>query len=127
MENYGVVVNEVVNTGGLSLKNPTLMQIYADVINKPMVVSDREQTCALGAALLASVAAGAGTLQDLQRATVRYQEKVFQPIPENVAVYEKLFAIYSDLHDNLGNTDTTSNLSHVMKDLIAIREQVRSA
>ena len=32
MEEHGVVIDEVVNTGGLSLKNETLMQIYADCL-----------------------------------------------------------------------------------------------
>ena len=51
VEEYGVKIEEVINTGGLSIKNATLMQIYADIIGKPMKVSQSEQTCALGAAI----------------------------------------------------------------------------
>ena len=48
LEEYGVVVAEVVTTGGLAVKNAALMQIYADVLNRPMKISRSDQTCALG-------------------------------------------------------------------------------
>ena len=62
-------IEEVINTGGLSIKNATLMQIYADIIGKPMKVSQSEQTCALGAASLALLASGfaGGVLVNSQR------------------------------------------------------------
>ena len=34
-EEYGVAVKEVVNCGGIAEKNPLVMQIYADVCNRP--------------------------------------------------------------------------------------------
>ena len=40
-------------------KNPLVMQIYADVCNRPMKISRSAQTCALGAALFGAVAGGA--------------------------------------------------------------------
>jgi ribulose kinase len=51
-EQYGVAVQEVVNCGGIAEKNAFVMQIYADVCNRPMKVSRSAQTCALGAAIL---------------------------------------------------------------------------
>ncbi|MCE9519042.1 MAG: ribulokinase, partial [Verrucomicrobia bacterium] len=60
IEEYGVPVKEVINTGGLSIKNETLMQIYADIIGRPMKVSRSEQTCALGAAIFGAAAGGVG-------------------------------------------------------------------
>ena len=38
-EEYGVEVKEVVNCGGIAEKNPFVMQIYADVCNRPMKIS----------------------------------------------------------------------------------------
>jgi len=58
IESYGVPVREIVNCGGLAVKNPLLMQIYADVTGRPMKVSTSEQTPALGAAIFAAVSAG---------------------------------------------------------------------
>ena len=121
VEEYGVKIDEVVNTGGLSIKNAALMQIYADIIGKPMKVSQSEQTCALGAAIFGAVAAGAGTWQDLQSKVTAIREKVYHPIPENVAVYRELYALYRDVHDAFGTTEWSGKLSHVMKQLLDIR------
>ena len=121
VEEYGVKIEEVINTGGLSIKNATLMQIYADIIGKPMKVSQSEQTCALGAAIFGAVAAGAGTWQELQSKVTAIREKVYHPIPENVAVYRELYALYRDVHDAFGMADWSGKLSHVMKQLLDIR------
>ncbi len=121
VEEYGVKIEEVVNTGGLSIKNATLMQIYADIIGKPMKVSQSEQTCALGAAIFGAVAAGVGTWQELQAKVTAIREKVYHPIPENVAVYRELYALYRDVHDAFGTAEWSGKLNHVMKDLLDIR------
>ena len=52
-------IEEVVNCGGIAEKNPLVMQIYADVCNRPMKVSRSAQTCAVGAAIFGAVAGGA--------------------------------------------------------------------
>ncbi|NQU21787.1 MAG: ribulokinase, partial [Candidatus Nealsonbacteria bacterium] len=59
LEEYGVAVKEVVNCGGIAEKNPFVMQIYADVCNRPMKISRSAQTCALGAAIFGAVVGGA--------------------------------------------------------------------
>ena len=125
MEEHGVVIDEVVNTGGLSLKNETLMQIYADVLGRPMRVSKSEQTCALGAALFAAVAAGHASLAELQQRVVSFTDTTYHPIPENQAVYAELYDLYQTLHDAFGKTGWSGSLDHVMKDLIQIRQKQR--
>ncbi|MCX6856110.1 MAG: ribulokinase [Verrucomicrobia bacterium] len=121
VEEYGVKIDEVINTGGLSIKNATLMQCYADIIGKPMKVSQSEQTCALGAAIFAATAAGEGTLPDLQSKVTAIREKVYMPIPENTAVYAELYALYRTLHDAFGTADWNGKVNHVMKHLLDIR------
>jgi L-ribulokinase len=54
----GVPVDRFVATGGLPHHNPLLMQIYADVLGKPIAVPDTRQGPALGAAILGVLAAG---------------------------------------------------------------------
>ncbi len=127
MEEYGVEVNEVVNTGGLSLKNPTLMQIYADVIGKPMRVSSVDQTCAMGAGLFGAVAAGYADLETLQERAVSYLDVVYKPIPENQEIYKRLYSLYKTLHDAFGKTGAQGSIEHVMKDLMDIRDEQRKA
>jgi L-ribulose-5-phosphate 4-epimerase len=122
MEEGGIEINEVICTGGLSLKNKVLMQIYADVLGRPMRVSETEQTCAMGAALFGAVAAGYSDLATLQSRVVRYIPEVYEPIAENQAVYNQLFALYDDLHDGFGIKGDTKEYAHVMKQLIAIRD-----
>jgi L-ribulokinase len=125
IEEHGVPVKQIINTGGLSIKNETLMQIYADVTGRPMKVSRSEQTCALGAAIFGAAAAGVGTVADIQSKVSATREKVYQPIPENVAVYAELYTLYRTLHDAFGTADWSGNLHHVMKKLLEIRERQR--
>ncbi len=123
---YGVPVNEVINCGGLAVKSPFLMQIYADILEMPMAVAASDQTCALGAALFGAVAAGAfADIESAQEKVCRIRERVYQPIPENVAVYRELFALYRQLHDGFGTTSWSGKMANVMKELIAIRERQR--
>ena len=127
MEEYGIAIDEVVNTGGLSLKNETLMQIYADVLGRPMRVSKSEQTCALGAALFGAAAAGHAPLSELQAASVQYIDRVYLPDPANQKLYGELYGLYTELHDAFCDRGEAVSLSHVMKELIRIREEQRSA
>ena len=57
-EASGVPVDEFIVAGGL-LKNTFLMQLYADVIRRPIGIIGSDQGPALGSAIHAAVAAGA--------------------------------------------------------------------
>jgi L-ribulokinase len=126
MEEYGVRVDEVVNTGGLAVKNATLMQIYADVIGKPLKVAASDQTCALGSAIFGASTSGKITIEEAQSACCKMRERIYEPIPENQAVYAELYAIYRTLHDAFGTAEWSGQINHVMKDLIDIRQRQRS-
>ncbi len=125
IEEYGVPVKEVINTGGLSIKNETLMQIYADIIGRPMKVSRSEQTCALGAAIFGAAAAGAGTVAEIQSRVTATRDKMYQPIAGNHAVYRELYQLYLTLHDAFGTAEWSGKLDHVMKRLLEIRDRQR--
>lgn len=127
LNEYGVDVQQVICCGGISLKSPMLMQIYADVLNCPMQISASDQTCALGSAVAAAVVAGIYPDFDAAVAAMtRIRETQYLPIPENVAVYEKLFALYRQLHDLFGTKTYAENQFSVMKDLLALRNAQRS-
>ena len=126
IEEYGVKVNEVINCGGIAEKNPMIMQIYADVCNKPMKISRSSQTCALGAAIFAAVAGGVyKKVEDAQEVMTGVSPTVYKPNRKAVAVYEKLYALYMQLHDTFGNVPqkTPINIGGVMKELITIRNR----
>lgn len=119
----GVEVNELYACGGLPQKNRLLMQIYADVTNREIKIADSKQTPALGAAMFGAVAAGAAaggydTIVEAAEKMARVKEETFKPIPDNVAVYEKLYQEYSRLHDYFGRGE-----NDVMKRLKAIKEK----
>jgi L-ribulokinase len=128
LEEYGVVVEEVVNCGGIADKNHFVLQVYADVCNRPMKVSRSAQTCALGAAVFGAVAGGAHPdTASAQRAMTGVQELVFEPSPQAAVTYRELFRLYRTLHDAFGGVaaPAAGSLGRVMKDLIALRERVR--
>ena len=129
-EDYGLKVRRVVNCGGIAEKNPMVMQIYADVMGRPMRISRSAQTCALGAAIAGAVVAGkkAGGYSSFpaaQRAMTGLKRKVFLPDPKAHAVYQELYELYRQLHDAFGTRQWQGNLFGVMKKLLAIRGRVR--
>jgi L-ribulokinase len=126
LEEYGVAVKDVVNCGGIAEKNPFVMQIYADVCNRPMKISHSPQTCALGAAIFGAVAGGAYRgVQNAQRKMVRPPRKVYRPRKTAAAVYAELYELYTQLHDTFGTPEHAQALGHVMKSLIRIRDRTR--
>jgi L-ribulokinase len=129
-QEYGVEINEVVNCGGIAEKNQMLMQIYADVTGREMKVSSSSQTCALGSAIAASVAAGkkAGGYDDFEQAQkiiCQTKEKTFKPIPENQKIYAEIYKLYKQIHDAFGTKDYSENLYNIMKKLLEIKENCK--
>ncbi|MBI3112305.1 MAG: ribulokinase [Ignavibacteriales bacterium] len=130
-EEYGVTVEQVVNCGGIAEKNPFVMQIYADVTGRPMMVSRSAQTCALGAAIAGAVVAGKqsggyDSFTEAQQAMTGLKNRVFKPDPAAHAVYKELYQLYRTLHDAFGTNSWHGNLYSVMKQLIEIRKGARS-
>lgn len=125
MEEYGIKIDEVVNTGGLAVKNDTLMQIYADILGRPLRVAASDQTCALGAAIFGAACGGDVSIAEIQANCCKMRDVEYTPIPENEVVYSELYRIYKTLHDAFGTPDWSESLGHVMKDLINIRQRQR--
>lgn len=120
---YGVNVDRIVCCGGLAEKNAMLMQIYADVTGCTMQTSASDQTCALGAALAASVVGGGHPdYAAAQAAMTSVKNEEYAPIPESQAVYDQLYALYTQVHDAFGGVNRQSDLSQTMKELIRIKE-----
>jgi len=119
----GVPVHEVYAAGGIAEKNALMMQIYADVLNMEIKISASSQTPALGSAMFGAVAAGAerggyATITEAATKMGRVKEKTYLPIPENVEVYEALFAEYTKLYDYFGRGE-----NDVMKRLKKIKAE----
>jgi L-ribulokinase len=122
LRQYGVPADQVVCTGGIAEKNPLLMQIYADVTGCVMQVAGSSQTCALGSAIAAAVLADAHRdFASAEAAMTSLKPEAFEPIAENQAIYDQLYALYRELHDSFGGLSKSADLSQVMKTLLDIK------
>ncbi|GAB7048051.1 ribulokinase [Catenuloplanes indicus] len=116
-EASGVPVNEFIVAGGL-LKNEFLMQIYSDVLRRPLHLIDSDQGPALGSAIHAAVAAGA--YPDIRAAAAamgKIRRNVYTPDPARADAYDALYEIYTELHEQFGRS------SKSLHRLRAIRNQ----
>jgi L-ribulokinase len=119
-EQAGVPVADFVVAGGL-LKNRFLMQLYADVLARPIDVIGSDQGPALGSAIHAAVAAGAyPDVRAAAKAMGRVERAVYVPDERRTAGYDLLYREYSTLHDYFGR-----GANDVMHRLRAIRREAR--
>lgn len=107
-ETAGTPIRTLVAAGGLPGKNPLMMQIYADVLGRPIHLVASTQAPALGSAMHAAVAAGA--FPDIGAASAamgRLSEVTYHPVPDHVAVYDAMYRDYLYLHDLFGRANET--------------------
>lgn len=125
-EEYGRHVERIINCGGISVKNPLVMQIYADIMGRPLAISRSAQTAALGSAIAGAVAAGAyPSFAEATEAMTGLHPRAFEPNPDDQRTYDRLYALYRQIHDAFGVAGTQNDLSGVMKELLTIRDEVR--
>ncbi|MEI8406730.1 MULTISPECIES: ribulokinase [unclassified Kribbella] len=120
-ETSGVAVQEFIVAGGL-LKNRFLMQVYADVLRRPLSVIGSDQGPALGSAIHAAVAAGAyADVPAAAAAMGRRTENSYLPDETRADGYDRLYAEYRELHDHFAGT--AHGGSGVLHRLRAIRNE----
>ena len=98
----GVPVTELFAAGGL-IKNPFVMQVYADVTRMPLHIIGSDQGPALGSAIHAAVAAGA--YPDVFAASAAMgsvTRNAYVPGEQRADAYEPLYEDYTRLHDHFG-------------------------
>lgn len=115
----GITVKELYACGGIVGKNPFMMQLYADILGKTILTSSTDQGSAFGSSVYAAVAAGisAGgyaSVNEAARAMGKTGDKKFEPIPQNVEAYHKLYKEYKTLHDyfGTGGNDVMHRMKH---------------
>ncbi len=109
-EQYGISIEKIVAAGGIAKKNPLLMQIYADVLGKPIAVSVSDQAGAKGSAIYAAVAGGA--FPNMTAAANRLADDMcatYTPNAENTRQYARLYAHYQELSNYFA---TQSDVMH---------------
>lgn len=128
IEEYGVMIEKVINCGGIAEKNPLVMQIYADVLGRPMEISSSPQACALGAAIMGAVVAGKdisgiSKTEKVQTKFCRVKEERYLPREKEHRVYQRLYKLYRILHDSFGIQSSRADLYSVMKELLRIKNE----
>lgn len=94
----GVEIRSILAIGGIAVKSPFVMQTLSDVLGMPIRVVGYAQTCALGAAMCAAVAAGIYPTVGEAQAAMGVREYVdYTPDPERRAYYERQYERYAAL------------------------------
>lgn len=124
MESNGVPIRRVINGGGIPQKNDVLNQVYANVLQKPVLVPASEVT-SIGSAIFAFLACGAfNTVEEAQDALCPPFREL---APDAVAsrTYDELFGMYRDLYFGFGQPSSAPvSIGHVLPKL---REIARAA
>lgn len=107
MAEHGVDIRRVINGGGVPQKNETLNRVYANVLNKPVLVPEDDVT-SLGSAIMAFMAAGAfPSIEEAQQALCpRY--RTVAPDAAESGIYEQLYPIYRNLYFAFGKPGSES-------------------
>ena len=125
MAEGGVPLQRIINAGGIPQKNDALNQIYADVMNKPVLVPAGVPT-SLGSGIFALLAADAfASIEDAQ-AKVCLPYRTFTPRPQASAIYDELFALYRKVYFALGTREAPATaLGDVLPALRALAARAR--
>jgi L-ribulokinase len=101
MAEHGVPVDRVINAGGIPQKNEVLNQVYANVLNKPVLVPSGVPT-SLGSGIFALLAAGVHPTIEAAQEAVCLPLRTVEPDPAAAAVYERLYQLYRNAYFALG-------------------------
>jgi L-ribulokinase len=101
MKEYGSPVKRIINGGGIPQKNALLNRVYANALNKPVLVPSGDVT-SLGSAIFAFLACGEfATVQEAQDALCP-PCTTYYPKEAEAAVYDELYALFRDVYFSFG-------------------------
>jgi len=127
MAEHGVRIDRIINAGGIPQKSEVLNRVYANVLNKPVLVPAGIPT-SLGSGIFALLAAGAYKTIEEAQAAVCLPLRTVQPDAQQAAVYERLYRHYRDVYFALGTRAAAPvALGRVLPELRKIAAEVRLA
>jgi L-ribulokinase len=119
-EKANVTIDSIVLSGGIPLKNPMLVQVYADILTREISVCQSSQAAAMGAAILGVAAApsevtGYDSLVEIIEKIGKCGDKVYYPNEKNNMIYNKLYEEYQMLleHFGKGTNDVMKRLNEM--------------
>ena len=117
MAEHGVTIKRVINAGGIPQKNDVLNRVYANVLGRPVLVP-ASSVVSLGSAIFAFLAAGTFRTIEEAQDKVCPQYRIFEADPNEQAVYDRLYTLYSKLYFEFGQRSKT--FGDVLPQLIEI-------
>jgi L-ribulokinase len=127
MAEHGVPVERVINGGGIPQNNTVLNHIYANVLNKPVLVPDGTPT-SLGSGIIALAAAGVFPSIAAAQEKLCLPFKTYLPDPDAAAIYEQLYQLYRKVYFAFGSRNSSAvPLGEVLPELRRIASLARSA
>jgi L-ribulokinase len=125
MAEYGVPIQRVINAGGIPQNNAVLNQVYADVLNKPVLVPDSPPT-SIGSGIFAQLAAGIFPSIEEAQKHMCPGYKIYTPGPAAAAIYEKLYAMYRTVYFAFGDESSSpQGLALILRRLREIAAESR--
>ncbi|MCZ2156718.1 MAG: ribulokinase [Bryobacterales bacterium] len=125
MQEYGTPIHRVINGGGIPQRNEVLNRIYANVLNKPILVPQTEVT-SLGSAIFAFLAAGTFKTVEEAQDTLCPRYRVIEPEASAVATYERIYALFRKTYFALGRKGAEAMpLGDVLPELRSIAQEIR--
>jgi L-ribulokinase len=125
MQEHGAGILRIINGGGIPQRNEVLNQVYANVLNKPILVPQGDVT-SLGSAIFAFMAADAFPSIEVAQDALCPSHRVFHPDPQSAMIYNRLYALYKKLYFGLGAMETRPvALGDVLPELRRIAADVR--
>lgn len=94
----GIPVKGIIALGGVAKKSPYVMQMMANILEQPIRIHQSDQTCAGGAAMFASTAAGIyNKVEDAMKAMGQGFEKTVVPDKTTYSYYKRRYEKYKAL------------------------------
>ena len=121
MAEHGVNIKRVINAGGIPQKNNVLNQIYANVLERPVLVPSKS-VVSLGSAIFAFLAAGTFKTVEEAQDKICPEHSIFAPEPAAQRVYNELYPLYQKLYFSFGQPQDT-RLGDVLPKLILLAQQ----
>ena len=112
---------------GIPQKNEVLNQVYANVLNKPVLVPAGIPT-SLGSGIIALLAAGIYKTVEEAQAAVCLPFRTVEPDRRMTETYDRLYALYRDVYFAMGQREAAAvPLGRVLPELREIAAEARRA
>ncbi len=126
MEERGAPVKRIINGGGVPQRNDVLNRVYANALNKTVLVPSGDVT-SLGSAIFAFVASGDFASVEEAQDALCPPFKTYLPDEGEAAVYDRLYSMFRELYFSLGAPNAPpAQIGHILPALREIAAEAQA-